>query len=130
MLLDFSIGFSALCIAFGALLARVVLAAPRSLLARVLSWPALVTLGTHSYAMYLVHVPLLRVVSKVAVPPQWSGSLRWPLLWVIGYTAALALLTLGAAIVSWNLCEKHFLALKRYVPYGAPRPAEMYEAAA
>jgi peptidoglycan/LPS O-acetylase OafA/YrhL len=130
LLLDFSIGFSALCIGFGALLTRVVLAEPGSLLARVLSWRALVLLGTHSYAMYLVHVPLLRVVSKVAVPPQWSGSVRSPLLWVIGYTAALALLTLGAAIVSWNLCEKHFLALKRYVPYGATRPAEMYEAAA
>ena len=115
--LDFSIGFSALCIGFGALLTRVVLADSRSSLARVLSWRGLVTLGTYSYAMYLVHVPLLRVVSKVGVPPQWPGSQRWPLLWVFGYTAALGVLTLAAAMVSWHLCEKHFLALKRRFPY-------------
>jgi peptidoglycan/LPS O-acetylase OafA/YrhL len=114
---DFSIGFSALCIGFGALLTRVVLAHPRSFLARVLSRRGLVTLGTYSYAMYLVHVPLLRVVSKVGVPPQWPGSQRWPLLWVFGYTAALGVLTLAAAMVSWHLCEKHFLALKRRFPY-------------
>jgi peptidoglycan/LPS O-acetylase OafA/YrhL len=116
--LDFSIGFSTLCIGFGALLTRVILSSPDSTLARVLSWRGLVTLGTYSYAMYLVHVPLLRVVSKVAVPPQWSGSERFPLLWVFGYTAVLGALTLLAAMVSWHLCEKHFLALKRHFPYG------------
>lgn len=118
--LDFSIGFSTLCIGFGALLTRVVLSQPGSRLARVLSWRGLVTLGTYSYAMYLVHVPLLRVVSKVALPPQWPGAERFQLLWVIGYTAVLGLLTLAAAMASWHLCEKHFLALKRHFPYGAP----------
>lgn len=122
--LDFSIGFSSLCVGFGALLTRIVLAGTDSRLARVFSWRGLVTLGTYSYAMYLVHVPLLRVVSKVAVPPQWPGAERFPLLWVIGYTAVLGLLTLVAAMASWHLCEKHFLALKRHFPYGAsPRPA-------
>jgi peptidoglycan/LPS O-acetylase OafA/YrhL len=128
--LDFSIGFSALCIGFGALLTRVVLADPRSSLARVLSRRGLVTLGTYSYAMYLVHVPLLRVVSKVGVPPQWPGSQRWPLLWLFGYTASLGVLTLVAAMVSWHLCEKHFLALKRRFPYAAPARRAPYEQAA
>jgi peptidoglycan/LPS O-acetylase OafA/YrhL len=128
--LDFSIGFSALCIGFGALLTRVVLSAPGSSLARVLSWRGLVTLGTYSYAMYLVHVPLLRVVSKVAVPPQWPGSERFPMLWVIGYTAVLSVLTLAAAMVSWHFCEKHFLALKQYFPYGAAERRAPYDRAA
>jgi peptidoglycan/LPS O-acetylase OafA/YrhL len=128
--LDFSIGFSTLCIGFGALLTRVVLASPNSRLARVLSWRALVTLGTYSYAMYLVHVPLLRVVSKVAVPPQWSGSARFPLLWVFGYTAVLGALTLAAAMVSWHLCEKHFLALKRHFPYAEREQPPLHERAA
>ena len=128
--LDFSIGFSSLCIGFGALLTRVVLSRPGSSLARVLSWRGLVTLGTYSYAMYLVHVPLLRVVSKVAVPPQWSGGARFPLLWVFGYTAVLGVLTLGAAMVSWHLCEKHFLALKRHFPYGARERRAPYDQAA
>ena len=117
--LRFSIGFSALCIGFGALLTRVVLTRPESSLARVLSWRGLVTLGTYSYAMYLVHVPLLRVVSKVGLPPQWTGSERWPLVWVVGYPAVLGVFTLGSAMLSWHLCEKHFLAQKRYFPYGA-----------
>jgi peptidoglycan/LPS O-acetylase OafA/YrhL len=121
--LRFSIGFSALCIGFGALLTRVVLTKPESSLARVLSWRGLVTLGTYSYAMYLVHVPLLRVVSKVGLPPQWAGSERWPLLWLVGYPVVLGALTLAAARVSWHLCEKHFLAQKRFFPYGA-RPAQ------
>jgi peptidoglycan/LPS O-acetylase OafA/YrhL len=125
--LQFSIGFSALCIGFGALLTRVVLARPDSSLARVLSWRGLVTLGTYSYAMYLVHVPLLRVVSKVGLPPQWAGSERWPLLWVVSYPAVLGALTLASAMLSWHLCEKHFLAQKRCFPYGArvaPTPSE------
>jgi peptidoglycan/LPS O-acetylase OafA/YrhL len=117
--LDFSIGFSALCVGFGALLVRVILASPRSWLARVLSLRGLVTLGTYSYAMYLVHVPLLRVVSKVGLPPQWAGSQRSPMLWVLGYTAVSSGLTLLAAILSWELCEKHFLALKRHFRYDA-----------
>jgi peptidoglycan/LPS O-acetylase OafA/YrhL len=128
--LDFSIGFSSLCVGFGALLTRVLLARTDSRLARVLSSRGLVTLGTYSYAMYLVHVPLLRVVSKVAVPPQWPGAERFPLLWVIGYTAVLGLLTLAAAMVSWHLCEKHFLALKRHFPYGAPAQYASYDRAA
>jgi len=128
--LDFSIGFSTLCIGFGVLLTRVVFSQQDSRLARVLSWPGLVTLGTYSYAMYLVHVPLLRVVSKVAVPPQWPGAERFPLGWVIGYTAVLGLLTLAAAMVSWHLCEKHFLALKRRFPYGAPARPAAYDRAA
>jgi len=118
--LDFTIGFSSLCIGFGSLLTRVVLAEPGSRLCRMLSRPVLVTLGTYSYAMYLVHVPLLRVVSKLAVPPEWPPSQEWPLLWVLGYTAVLSLLTLGAALVSWQLIEKPFLALKRRFPYGSP----------
>ena len=117
--LRFSIGFSALCIGFGAILTRVVLTTPESSLARVLSWRGLVTLGTYSYAMYLVHVPLLRVVSKVGLPPQWAGSERWPLVWVVGYPAVLGAFTLSSAMLSWHLCEKHFLAQKRYFPYGA-----------
>ena len=128
--LDFSLGFSALCIGFGALLTRVVLAAPDSFLARALTARGLVTHGTYSYAMYLVHVPLLRVVSKIGLPPQWSGSQRWPLLWVLGYTAMLGVLTLAAAIVSWHLCEKHFLALKRHFPYGAGERRAMHDRAA
>ena len=128
--LAFSIGFSSLCIGFGALLTRVVLSEPDSRLARVLSWRGLVTLGTYSYAMYLVHVPLLRVVSKVAVPPQWPGSERYPLLWVFGYTAVLGVLTLGVAMVSWHLCEKHFLALKRHFPYDAQAQPAPYDRAA
>jgi peptidoglycan/LPS O-acetylase OafA/YrhL len=128
--LDFSIGFSALCIGFGALLTRTVLSAPDSSLARALSWRGLVTLGTYSYAMYLVHVPLLRVVSKLGLPPQWPGSQRLPMLWVIGYTAVLAALTLACAMVSWHLCEKHFLALKRHFPYGVREQYAPYDRAA
>jgi peptidoglycan/LPS O-acetylase OafA/YrhL len=128
--LDFSIGFSALNVGFGALLVRVLLAERGSSLARMLSWRGLVTLGTYSYAMYLLHVPLLRVVSKVGLPPQWSGSQPWPMLWLLGYTAALAVLTLAAAMVSWHLCEKHFLALKRHFPYGTRAPRTLYDRAA
>jgi peptidoglycan/LPS O-acetylase OafA/YrhL len=128
--LDFSLGFSALCIGFGALLVRVVLASPNAWLARTLACRGLVTLGTYSYAMYLVHVPLLRVVSKVAAPPEWAPSVRWPLAWLLGYSAALGLLTLAAAMASWHLCEKHFLSLKRYVPYGAPRQPLSFDTAA
>jgi peptidoglycan/LPS O-acetylase OafA/YrhL len=42
----------------------------------------------------------------------------------------LSVLTLAAAMVSWHLCEKHFLALKRHFQYGARDSRALYDRAA
>lgn len=68
--------------------------------------------GKYSYAIYVFHYPLSRVILP------WSAKTMSPLLaavasFVIGTAVSTAL-----ALVSWNVLEKRFLALKRRLPAG------------
>jgi peptidoglycan/LPS O-acetylase OafA/YrhL len=78
--------------------------------------------GRYSYAMYVVHTAVLaglnhyypfRSISTIggyALPAQTA--------WALTYVA----LSVGVAMLSWHLVEKHFLRLKRFFPY-RPRAA-------
>jgi peptidoglycan/LPS O-acetylase OafA/YrhL len=77
------------------------------------------TLGKYSYAMYVFQNPLVPLVALVVTSNQieaWCGSM---LVGRIVYGVMMAVITLVTALLSWNLFEKHFLALKDKF---APRP--------
>jgi peptidoglycan/LPS O-acetylase OafA/YrhL len=110
-----TIGYSALA-AFGAALLVSVMAAPaESRLRRGFEWRPLRWLGHYSYAIYLVHTPV------VAFTNLWifrAGDHDWPLLVEQAWFYALVLaLSGGVALVSWYALEGPALRLRRYFPY-------------
>lgn len=115
-----TVGILAVSLTFGWFLVAGLVAAPRSLLVRILSNRVLRIFGKYSYCIYLWHLPIhLYLTQGLRLYPY-----RFPTLFgsqIIGQTilyAALIGLSLLAAILSWNLFEKQFLKLKRYFPYG------------
>jgi len=90
----------------------------RSLINRVFSWPPLVTLGTFSYSLYLIHAPLLQVMWQYGLVPLRLGNgamLGW-------------LLTVGLGLVSLNsyvffrLFEAPFMRAPQSAPAAKPEP--------
>lgn len=84
-----------------------------------LTWTPLRTLGRYSYAMYVFHWPLCRLVQalleRAGLSPQTGeyailGSRLLQLALVLISSFVLALL-------SWHLWEKHWLRLKKRFPY-------------
>ncbi|WP_428940650.1 acyltransferase family protein [Fontivita pretiosa] len=74
------------------------------------------TFGKYSYAVYLLHMPIMILFAEYVFSPahvRLGGSLLPGLLI---YYAATWTLSLLAALASWNLLEKHFLKLKDYFP--------------
>lgn len=116
-------GYTAVGILYTLLVYRVVTAKPGSLLNRVFSNRMLLTYGKYSYAIYLVHSPLDAILRRTVLKtpfPQVAGS-DFPMQ-LLFYAVALVL-SLGLALVSWNVFEKHFLKLKDFFPYSPPATA-------
>jgi len=105
-----TIGFTALCVLFGALVARA--ATPGDgRVTRAFSTPVLRFFGKYSYAMYLFH----ETIAVFVVPRLGFGEVH--AIWAqLARVAVLTPLTVIAALLSWHLFEKHFLALKRFFP--------------
>jgi peptidoglycan/LPS O-acetylase OafA/YrhL len=116
--LRLALTFSAVSVLFGALLTGVVLSR-EGRARRALGHPALVTLGSYSYAMYLLHVPLMRAIAAAGLSQTWALGQRAPLMWVVAYPAAMILLSLLAAMAVWYGYERHFLAFKHRFPYAS-----------
>jgi peptidoglycan/LPS O-acetylase OafA/YrhL len=109
-----TLGFSLLCVVYGALLVWVATAPAGSLRARAFEMRWLRSLGKYSYAMYLFHFFVGLLVVNVFAPG------RHPDRYVAAQLAFWALV-LGAtwvlARLSWALLEAPALRLKRYFPY-------------
>jgi peptidoglycan/LPS O-acetylase OafA/YrhL len=122
-----TVGFSALCVLYAALLVRVSAAPSGSLLARVFELPLLQSFGRYSYAMYLLHYFVALVVLS-AFQKAYQGPYLWAQLqfWLCAIG-----ITYGAARLTWVLLEEPMQRLRRFFPYaGAPRPAAPEGAAA
>ena len=123
-----TIGYSALAIAFAALLALAVFSRRGSMLSRSLTSGWLMAFGRYSYAIYLFHA--------FVNPPLWTalsphllaedGSMGWAAR--SGYIVTGVGISLTLAILSWNLFEKHFLRLKDRFPYESRRAATILPA--
>jgi peptidoglycan/LPS O-acetylase OafA/YrhL len=78
--------------------------------------PVLRKVGKYSYAMYVLHVPILYYQSRLLFSlsdriPEHSRAAVWTLSVPLGL-----LLSFVAAQASWHLLEKHFLRWKKYFP--------------
>ncbi len=107
-----SLRFSGIALVFGALLVITVTAKPRTLLARAFGSRPMLFLGKYSYALYMWHGPVSTWMRAIYNPNDAAlvGGSRLPaqLLYVALTTTA----SIAAALLSWNLLERHFLKLK------------------
>lgn len=108
-----SVGFSVLAVTFAAILHRTVRTSPRWLADR-----RLILLGTYSYALYVLHHPVILFLRGTPLSvdrlPRWLGS-QLPAQLLV--TLAAGLVSVVLAALSWRLWERPFLRLKRRFPY-------------
>jgi peptidoglycan/LPS O-acetylase OafA/YrhL len=116
-----TIGHSLLAFFFGALIVLALVSAPKTVTGRFFGSSQLSFFGRYSYALYVVHVPILffhldRFLPLGLVPTVFGSLLLKKLVFVASATAFSILL----AMTSWHLYEKQFLKLKRFFPYQPP----------
>ena len=105
------VGYAVLSVLFAAGLLRAVVN-PGGELSRALSLPWLRWLGKYSYAIYVFHLPIAAMLTHW-LGPIVNGSAPGPaLLALILHESIVATLSIGAALISWNLLERRVLALK------------------
>lgn len=109
------IGYSTLSIVFALLVAALVRGEAKHSqgpLEAVFRSAPLRILGKYSYAAYVFHVPIHHLLVRYwphASDADGIGPLR-----ALAFAAVASLITLGAAIASYHLFEKHFLAMKKH----------------
>jgi peptidoglycan/LPS O-acetylase OafA/YrhL len=109
-----TIGFTLLCIGWGALLVWIVTAPERARIARLFRLPPLQSLGRYSYAIYLVHLPVALGVH------QWLGQAAVRRHFAAAQLGSFALtlaISYSLALLSWFALEEPMLRLKRRFPY-------------
>lgn len=117
-----TVGITLLALAFGSLLALAVTGPGTARLTRFFAAAPLRFFGKYSYALYISHQPIAVLLSTRVVSALLIPSVRG--LYLPGQLAFVAIafgLSLGAALLSWHLYEKHFLKFKDRFPY---RPAQ------
>ena len=116
------IGLSLLAIFFGGVVAAVVLAPPASTLSRILSWRPLTWLGKYSYAIYVIHSPVVRILVRhtnfASDISSWAGF-QLPGIIAAGLVALAITLTLS--LLSWRLIETPYLNLRSRFSSGQVR---------
>jgi peptidoglycan/LPS O-acetylase OafA/YrhL len=115
-------GYSVLGMVFSALLALLVIRPADSTWFRLFCHPVVLTFGKYSYALYLFHLPLRALLRDTAYRPErflvlFGSKIPGQLVFYLISGA----FSLGAAWLSWNLMEKHFLKLKRFFTYGGTK---------
>ncbi len=91
--------------------------APNGRLHAFLAWKPLVWLGSFSYSLYLVHAPLLQLVSQYVLVPYGAGWSRGEMFAVMvcgGLPVVVA-----CAYLFFRLAEKPFLPGRSLLSYGA-----------
>ncbi|HET7321798.1 MAG TPA: acyltransferase, partial [Longimicrobiaceae bacterium] len=116
------VGYSALALFFGAVVVQCAAAREGSPFARAMSIPGLEFLGRHSYAIYVLHLPLLHFLlsSRATRGPVRELIVGTPAAGRIGFFFLAASLSVLVSWVVWHAWERPFLRLKDRVPYSSP----------
>ncbi|MDA1054073.1 MAG: hypothetical protein O3C40_26795 [Planctomycetota bacterium] len=107
-----TIGYTVLGLGFGWLVLAAWYGQP-TVLGFIFERPWLRHLGKRSYAIYILHIPILTVFHSVykSVLARTDRDGRDVLLLVLAF-----LVVIVAAELSWHCYEKQFLKLKKYFP--------------
>ena len=107
------VGLSLLAAFFGGVVAAVVLAPPASTLSRIFSWRPLRALGKYSYAIYVIHFPVVQIlVQRTDFASDISSWAGFQLPGIIAAGLVAFAITLALALLSWRLIETPYLNLR------------------
>lgn len=106
---------------FGSILVLALNAVRGTRIHRIFTHPILTAYGKYSYAVYLLHLPIIILVADFIFFPTHMKVAGTHLPGLLIFTAITFTLSLLVALASWNLLEKHFLKLKAYFPMEAQR---------
>ncbi len=112
--------YTLLAMSFGALLLSSVLAPARSPGVRILTTPVMLFLGKYSYGLYVLHGILMPLMDRYASYAALAALLGSPAAGVLARLLIGTGVSVGLAVASWHLYEKHFLKLKRFFEYRRP----------
>jgi peptidoglycan/LPS O-acetylase OafA/YrhL len=109
-----TVGFTLLCVVYGALLVWVLTAPAGSLRARAFEAAWLRSFGRYSYGMYLLHLPAAMLLTEFLPPGRYPRQylLVQPVFWALAFASSY-----GLARLSWLVVEQPMLRLKRFFPY-------------
>jgi peptidoglycan/LPS O-acetylase OafA/YrhL len=101
----------------------------RGTLSDLLTSRPLLFFGRYSYALYLFHMLPVLVLTELGFREHLLEIVPVRALAALVYAAVATAMVVGLALLSWNLMEKRFLAMKRFFPVRYPLPKPAPEAA-
>ncbi len=108
----FGLPYACWAVACGAFIVRLIVASKASWLSIIGNSRMLQFCGKYSYAMYVFQLPLIYLLAPIVTAPRLAMATGSPLLGQLVYCFMLLAVTTSAAWLSWQLFEKHCLALK------------------
>jgi len=111
------LGYTVVALFYACVLVAVLASTERGIVSRLFTQGWLTTLGKYSYALYLFHMAIHRLVREYLYGPEdfhtlWGSRLPGQLVFYFICTS----LSFVAAVLSWHLIERHFLKLKSLFP--------------
>jgi peptidoglycan/LPS O-acetylase OafA/YrhL len=120
-----TVGYSLYALFFGSLLVLSLTAGASSSWQKLLTRPIFLSMGKYSYALYVLHQPILLFIGARAGLGRWGEPReRTAPLAFISVPALAFVTTYLLARISWIGLEAPFLRLKRFFPRGEPLGTE------
>jgi peptidoglycan/LPS O-acetylase OafA/YrhL len=111
------VGDSAFALAAAGLIIAVLTRPASSLWPRALSAGWLRAFGKYSYCLYLIHLPIMRVVREFVLAPEQFGALGSPWIGQVLFYAVATIPAFGLSWLSWKLYEAPILKFKERFAY-------------
>jgi peptidoglycan/LPS O-acetylase OafA/YrhL len=115
-----TIGYTLLAVCSALLVTSVVIPVGRTWtgVAALLAWAPLRSVGKYSYAMYVFHNLISKLLGEPRLIARFGKGV--PPAIALAYAVAVLIVSYLLALISFNVLEKHFLRLKRLLEPDAP----------